>query len=128
MAKAILHIPRLFLGVIFLVAGVNGYFVIFGWEPFIETSPQAMVLFQFDYLLILEKALEITCGILLLINRFVPLALAVLTPIIANIFLLHLFLDRSLLPLAIILVIFQCIMLFLYRKNFLGIFQKKPAV
>lgn len=126
MKKALLHIPRFFLGFVFLVAGINGYFVIFGWKPFIETSPEAMVLFQFDYLLILEKALEIVCGILLLSNRFVPLALAVLSPIVANIFLLHLFVDPSLLPLAFILVILLVILLFLYRESFVGIFEKKP--
>ena len=54
-----MHICRLFLGVIFLVAGVNGYFVIFGLEPFIATSPEAMALFEFNYLLIAVKSVEI---------------------------------------------------------------------
>ena len=92
-----MHICRLFLGVIFLVAGVNGYFVIFGLEPFIATSPEAMALFEFNYLLIAVKSVEIICGILLLTNQFIPLAIALLSPLIANIFLLHLFLDHSLL-------------------------------
>ena len=55
------------------------------------TSPEAMQLFQFDYLLVVEKSLEIICGILLLANRYVPLAIAILAPLIANIFLLHVF-------------------------------------
>ncbi|WP_408010294.1 hypothetical protein ACJROX_08390 [Pseudalkalibacillus sp. A8] len=33
MNDVLMHISRLFLGVIFLVAGINGYFVIFGLEP-----------------------------------------------------------------------------------------------
>mgnify|MGYP001485564799 CR=1 FL=1 len=110
-----------------LVAGLNGYFVIFDLEPFIETSPAAMSLFEFQYLLIFEKSLEILCGILLIINRFIPLALAVLSPIVANIFLLHLFVDHSLLLLAIIIVILHFYLLYCFRKNFIGILEKKPS-
>lgn len=85
-----------------------------------------MALFEFDYLLIVEKTLEIICGVLLLMNRFIPLALAILTPIIVNIFLLHLFLDHSLLLLAILLIILHGYMLFYYRNNFKSILEKKP--
>ena len=120
-----MHICRLFLGVIFLVAGINGYFVIFGLEPFIATSPEAMALFEFNYLLIAVKSVEIICGILLLTNQFIPLASALLSPLIANIFLLHLFLDQSLLLLAILLVLALGYLLFAYRKNFMGIVERK---
>jgi len=124
--KFILHAARMFIGLVFLVAGVNGYFVIFGQEPFIANSPEAMKLFEFDYLLIIEKSLEIITSVLLLSNRFIPLALAILAPLITNIFLLHLFVDHSLLPLVIVLVIVYVYLLFQYRKNFVSIFEKKP--
>ncbi|MFS0689920.1 hypothetical protein AB1K89_11875 [Sporosarcina sp. 179-K 8C2 HS] len=126
MAEKLRHVSRLLLGVIFLVAGINGYFVIFGLEPFIATSPEAMALFEFKYLLIAEKSLEIICGILLLTNQFVPLAIAILAPIVANIFLLHLFLDHSLLLLAILLVLAFGYLLFSCRKNFIGILERQP--
>ncbi|WP_235857677.1 hypothetical protein [Paenibacillus albiflavus] len=109
-----------------MVAGLNGYFVIFGLEPFVATSPEAMALFEFDYLIIAEKTLEIMCGVLLLFNRFIPLALAILSPIVVNIFLLHLFLDHSLLLLAVMLIITYGYLLFYYRNNFKGILEKKP--
>ncbi|MDQ0230386.1 hypothetical protein [Metabacillus malikii] len=118
---------RIFLGILFLTAGINGYFVIFGLEPFISTSPQAMALFEFDYLLVAEKSLEIICGILLLINRYLPLALAILTPIIANILLLHLFVDHSLLILAVVMTCFHCYLLYCYRNNFLSLLEKRPS-
>ncbi|MCM3745077.1 hypothetical protein M3193_13130 [Sporosarcina luteola] len=126
MKTGLLHICRLFLGVMFLGAGINGYFVVFGWEPFIATSPEAMALFEFNYLLIPEKSLEIICGMLLLANRFVPLAIVVLAPIVTNIFLLHLFLDHSLLVLAVHLVPSLSYLLYSYRKNFIGILEKNP--
>ena len=71
-----------------------------GWSHLSATSPEAMQLFQFDYLLVVEKSLEIICGILLLANRYVSLALAILAPLIANILLLHVFVDHSLLALS----------------------------
>lgn len=122
-----MHSSRLFLGGIFFIAGVNGYFVILGLDPFIATSPEAMALFDFKYLLITEKSLEIICGILLIINRYVPLSLAILTPIITNIFLLHLFLDHTLLLLAVLLVVFDSFLLYYFKDNFRRIFEKKPS-
>lgn len=124
--KVLLTISRLFLGLVFLGAGVNGYFVIFQLDSFIATSPEAMALFQFSYLLVIEKALEIVCGLLLLTNRYVPLSLAVLSPIIVNILLLHLFLDHSLLLLAVLLVISYCYLFYHYRNNFKMILEKNP--
>lgn len=38
-------------------------------------------------------ALETVAGVLLLVNRFVPLALAILAPILVNIVLYHVFMD-----------------------------------
>ncbi|GIN20735.1 hypothetical protein [Siminovitchia fordii] len=127
MAKFFMHVCRLFLSVVFLIAGINGYFVIFGLEPFIATSSKAMALFQLDNLLIFEKSLEILCGVLLLSNQFIPLAIAILSPIVANILLLHLFLDPSLLLLAILLVLAYGCLLFFYRKNFISLIERKPS-
>lgn len=121
-----MHVCRVFLGIVFLVAGINGYFVIFGLEPFIATSPEAMALFEFKYLLVVEKSLEIICGILLLINQFVPLTIAILAPIIANILMLHLFLDHSLLILALLLTIAHVYLLFCYWGNFTRIIERRP--
>lgn len=128
MTKIFMQISRLFLGVIFLVAGINGYYIIFGLEPFIATSPEAMSLFEYQYLLITEKSLEVICGILLIINQFIPLTIAILSPIVANIFLLHLFLDHSLLLLAVLLVLTYGYMLFNYRESFLSILERKPKL
>src|SRR5699024_10986594 len=126
MNKILPLISRLILGTIFLVAGINGFFVIFDLEPFITTSPEAMAIFQFKYLLIIEKSLEVVCGTLLVINQYTPLAVSILTPIVTNIFLLHLFVDHSLLFLAIILVIFNVYLLFYYKGNFIRILERKP--
>lgn len=125
MTNLIAQAIRLFLGAVFLTAGVNGFFVAFGFEPFLATSPAAMALFTFDYLLIVEKSLEILCGFFLLFNRFIPLVLAVLSPIIMNILLLHLFLDHSLLFLATVLFFAHSYLLFCYKENFKPLLKKQ---
>ncbi|MGM9919647.1 MAG: hypothetical protein ACI33O_00270 [Bhargavaea sp.] len=119
---------RLLLGIIFLGAGINGYVVFFGYDPFIATSPEAMALFMFDYLLFVEKTIEIVCGILLITNQFVPMAIAALSPVVANIFLLHLFVDPSMLALALVVVLLHGLLLYHYKSHFAGLFIRKPAV
>jgi hypothetical protein len=44
--------------------------------------------------------LQVICGVLLLVNRYVPLALNLLGPVIVNIVLFHTFMAPSGLPLA----------------------------
>lgn len=83
-----------------------------------------MSIFEFQYLLIFEKSLEVFCAVLLITNRFIPSALEVLSPIVANILLLHLFIDHSLLLLAIIIVGSHIYLLYCFRKNFIGILEK----
>jgi uncharacterized membrane protein YphA (DoxX/SURF4 family) len=128
MKKILIHIARIFLGIVFLFAGINGFIYFFGYEPLVESSPEALKLFEFKYLLIVEKSLEVICGILLLLNRFVPLALAILAPLLANIFLLHLFVDHSLLPAVIIMIIAFAYLLIQYRKNYMKIFEKNTSL
>jgi uncharacterized membrane protein YphA (DoxX/SURF4 family) len=127
MNRRLVQVCRWLLGIIFLGAGINGYVVLFGFEPFIATSPEAMALFMFDYLLFVEKTLEIICGILLLTNQFVPMAIAILSPIVANIFLLHLFVDPSMLELAVVIVLLHGLLLSYYRSHFAALFVRKPA-
>ncbi len=117
------HVPRFLLGVIFLGAGLNGWVVILGIDPLLPTSPQAMELLT-GYLLILEKSTEVICGIMLLINRFVPAALVVLAPIVVNILLFHLFVDPALLPFAVFVTIMEAYLLWRYRVKIMPLLQK----
>src|SRR3954454_8108002 len=102
------HLPtaaRLLLGLVFTVFGLN-FFLHF--LPMPPAPPQAAAfagaLFASGYLFPLLKATEVVAGLLLLSGRFVPLALAVLAPIIINIVGFHLFLAPSgiALPLAVL--------------------------
>ena len=123
--KVWIRIVEILLGVIFLGAGLNGYAVLFGFEPFAPTSPAAMEFLSLGYLLALEKGVEIIAGFLLLIRQFVPLVLVVLAPLIVNILAFHIFVDPELILLAVLITVLEGILIWYYRDNFKGLLERK---
>jgi uncharacterized membrane protein YphA (DoxX/SURF4 family) len=95
------HLPtiaRILLGLSFLVFGANG-FLNFIPPPKAPMPEGAMAfigaMMKTGYLFSLLKGTEVTVGVLLLLNRFVPLALALIAPVIVNIVAFHAFLAPS---------------------------------
>jgi hypothetical protein len=84
---------RLALGAIFTVFGLNGFL---HFIPMPAPTGLAAVfmggLGATGYMFPLIKGAEVLTGALLLSNRFVPLALTILAPIVVNIVAFHLFL------------------------------------
>ena len=73
----------------------------------------------------LARITEIVCGVLLLIGRWVPLALTILAPVVLNIVLFHVFLEPSpdglFVPiLSLVLVVFLARA---YRSSFAGVLK-----
>jgi hypothetical protein len=87
---------RLALGAIFTVFGLNG-FLHFLPQPPVSGQAAALLggLAASGYMFPLIKGTEVVVGLLLLGNRFVPLALTVLAPIVVNILAFHLFLASA---------------------------------
>ncbi len=110
---------RLFLGLVFTVFGLN-FFLHF--LPMPPAPPKAAAfagaLFASGYLFPLLKATEVVAGLLLLSGRFVPLALAVLAPIIVNIVGFHLFLEPSGLPIPLAVLVAEIYLARTYRAAF----------
>jgi hypothetical protein len=77
------------------------------------------------YFMTLLKVTELICGIALVAGRFVPLALVILSPIIVNIFFVHLFLDRTGLPVAIFLVLANIFLASAYWDKFKPLLEPK---
>jgi putative oxidoreductase len=83
-------IARILLGVVFLVMGLNGFLnFIPGPLPAGPAGDFLSLLAQTHYVLFVS-ALQIAGGVLVLVNRYVPLGLVLLGPVIVNIFLFHL--------------------------------------
>jgi hypothetical protein len=70
------------------------------------------------YMMPFVKAVEVLAGLLLLANRFVPLALVALTPIVLNIVAFHVFLAPDGMVMAIVLLAFQGYLGWSYRRAF----------
>lgn len=105
MKKVIIGV-RLFLGLVFTVFGLN-YFAPFIPHP--EITGDALVymtgLSTAGYFWPLLRGVEFICGLALLSNKFVPLALTLLGPITVHIFLFHAFLMPANLILAIVMLV-----------------------
>ena len=119
-------IARILLGLIFVVFGLNGFlnFIPMGPLPKGLAGQFIGALAQSHYLLVVA-ALQVAGGVLLLVNRFVPLALVLLGPVIVNIFLYHVFLDPSGMPVAIVVIILWGIVFYRHRQYFSGIFVQR---
>ena len=126
--KILIRVSEILLGIIFLGAGLNGYVVLFGYEEIIPTSPAAMEFFNEPYLLAMEKGVEIIAGFMLLIRRFVPLAIILLASLVANILAFHFFVDSELLPLAIVVTLLEGVLVWGYWEHFRGLFASKPTI
>ena len=118
-------IARCLLGLIFFVFGLNGFLHVIPMMP----MPQAAVSFYATliavHLMPIISALQVITGLLLLVNRYVPLALVVLGPIIVNIILFHILLAPTGLPLPIVVTILWVLVAVSVKPALAGIFERK---
>ena len=66
----------------------------------------------------LVAGVELVAGLLLVIKRFVPLALTILAPIIVGIFLFHVVLEPSGTPIAVFVAAAEVYLAWTYRNAF----------
>jgi uncharacterized membrane protein YphA (DoxX/SURF4 family) len=128
MARHLPTIARFLLGLVFFVFGLNGFL------NFIPTPPPDPKVVPFmtglmstGYFFPLLKATEVTCGGLLLSNRFVPLALVVLSPIIVQISAFHLVLAPSGIGMVALLLVLQVYLAWSYRSHFRSVLTAKAG-
>ena len=124
--KIVTLIARLLLGLTFVVLGLNGFlnFLNMGPLPSGLAGQFIVALAQSHYFWVVA-GLQVAGGVLLLVNRFVPLALVLLGPVIVNILLYHVFLNRSGAQLAILVTILWFIVFYGHRQYFSGIFVQR---
>jgi putative oxidoreductase len=120
-------IARLLLGVIFLVFGLNGFLQFIHMPPPTGVAAQFFgALFASHYYIVIF-AVQVLGGLLLLVNRFVPLALVILGPIIVNIFFFHTLMAPAGIPLAILVVILWAIVAVRNKQHFAGLFTRQTT-
>jgi uncharacterized membrane protein YphA (DoxX/SURF4 family) len=121
-------VARVFLGLAFLVFGLNGFLQFLPAPPPTGTAGTVIGAFVASgYLMALIKGTEIAVGLALLLNRFVPLALVVLAPIMVNIVLFHAFLAPAGTALPLVLLAAHLGLAWAYRGSFAGVLQARAT-
>jgi putative oxidoreductase len=124
--KIVVLIARILLGLVFFVFGLNGFL---HFIPMKELPPglagQFVIALLESHYVLFVSALQVVGGALLLINRYVPLGLTLLGPVIVNILLYHILLYHIGLGMAIVVAILWCIVAYRERQYFSGLFVQK---
>lgn len=111
---------RTLSGLAYFIFGLNGFLA---FMPVPETLPGDVLDFlnalaTSGYMLQLIGTTQIVAGVLLVINRFVPLALAFLAPFLVNSVAFHLVLEPTGLPMALVFVAIEIYLAWVYRDAF----------
>ena len=123
--KIIAHISRFLLGLVFLIFGLNGFLHFIPMPLPSGVAGQFLgAMFVSKYLFVVS-GLQVVSGALLLINRYVPIALTILGPIIVNILLFHGLMNSAGIGLAIFVTILWGVIFFSVPSAFAGIFQAR---
>jgi len=84
-------ISRILLGLLFTVFGLNGFLHFIPMKAPTGLAGQYMGALFVSHYLVVVFLVQLIGGVLLLVNRFVPLALLLLGPVLVNILLFHTF-------------------------------------
>jgi putative oxidoreductase len=124
----VIVLARILLGAVFVFFGAN-FFLHFLKTPMPtgDAGTYVGVLFTHHFLYVVG-ALQLVGGLLLLVGRFVPLALVLLGPVIVNIILYHALLEPVGYAPAVVVTVLELLLLFVYRKSFRGLFDAAPEI
>jgi hypothetical protein len=126
--KIVTIVVRILLGLMFLVFGLNKFY------PFMPSGPlppgaagQFMGAMVSTKYIMVVGAFEAVGGLLLLVNRYVPLALCLLGPVIVNVLIVGVLLTRQALGPGLVVAALWFILFIRFRSAFAGIFQARVS-
>jgi uncharacterized membrane protein YphA (DoxX/SURF4 family) len=122
--KVLTIVVRILLGLVFVVFGSNAFLHFIPMPP----PPQNLAgdylrVFVASGYIYVVAVLQIVCGLLLLIGRFVPLGLTILATIIVNILIFHTLMAPEGFPPALVVTALELFLLWQYRAAFAGLLQ-----
>ena len=118
-------VARYLAGVIFVVFGLNGFLNFIPMPPPAGIAGQFMGALYASHYLWVIFAFQLIAGVLLLVNRYVPLAVAMLAPVIVNILTFHALMDPTGLPLALFVAVLWTVIFVDARAAFTALFQPR---
>jgi putative oxidoreductase len=120
-------VARLLLGVIFLTFGLNGFLHFLPMPPPTGMAAEFFGIIFASHYWVVIFGVQVIGGLLLLVNRFVPLALVLLGPVIVNIFFFHALMAPAGLPLAFVVVVLWSVLAVRNKRDLAGIFVQRTA-
>jgi putative oxidoreductase len=114
-------VARILMGLPLLVFGLNGFlnFIPPPSAPLPEGAAAfAGALMKSGYMMQLIGATQLVVGLMLLANRFVPLALVLFAPFIVNSIAFHLFLEPTGLPMAGVFLALELYLAWVHRRAY----------
>jgi len=124
--KILTLIARILLGLVFVVFGLNGFLNFLSMGPMpTGLAGQFVGALVVSHYFWLVAGLQIVGGGLLLLNRFVPLALVLLGSVLVNIISYHVFLNPSGAVPAAVVTVLWLIVFYGKRQYFSGIFAQR---
>jgi len=124
--RIVTMVSRLLLGALMVFAGANHMFNFLPKQPLPPgVAGQFLGAMIATGFLAFVGACEVIAGLLLLINRFVPLGLTVLGPIILNIIVLDLLIAPKALPVAAVITILWILVAWTVRSVFLPFLRQR---
>jgi putative oxidoreductase len=124
--KIAVIIVRSLVGLLFAVFGSNA-FLNFIPSPPLPPGPAGQFIGSLiaSHYVVVVGAAQVVGGLLLLINRFVPVGLAILGPVLVNILSYHLFMAHQGLGMAFVVALLWLFLFYAYRENFATMFAAK---
>lgn len=104
MNKILAALPRVLLGFVLFASGLAGLLNLIPPQPLEGPGALFMTGLGGSYLITFVKLTEVITGLLLLSNRFVPLALVIAAPVLLNIAAFHAFYAPSGLALPVLMI------------------------
>lgn len=126
--RVVTAIIRVLLGVMFLVFGLNGFL---NFMPAPKELPPDVItvstgLMKGGYMAVVS-ATELVVALLLLTNRFVPLALVLLAPIVVGIITFHIAIAPATIVPGIVVLVMELYLAWVYRGAFRPMLQAKVS-
>src|ERR1051325_2564408 len=126
--RIVTAIVRILLGLMFLVFGLNGFL---NFMPAPKDIPPEIMnvmggLMNAGYMTVVSGA-EVIIAVMLLTNRFVPLALTLLAPIVVGILTFHIAMAMATIGPGIVVLVMELYLVWVYRGAFRPMLAGKVA-
>src|ERR1700675_4423821 len=118
-------VARYLTGLIFLVMGLNGFLNFIPMRPPEGIAGQFMGALYVSHYLWVIFAFQVIAGVLLLVNRYVPLAVAILAPVLVNILTFHALMAPNGLPFALFVAVLWAVIFINVRRAFAALFRAR---